>query len=190
MTERDPKVSARYRELAREEPPPHVDDAILAAARHSMRKKARRWYYPVAIAAVLLLAVAVTVQIERGPRVDEVAQAPVVPTETPSEAPARSEPQAQKFPTTPEVTARREAAPLADLQKAPAPAAEPAASARAEARIALGAAAASPEQWLQGIADLRRQGRDDEAERQLEDFRKRYPDYRIAPEMLERLKKR
>ena len=33
MTDDDAKVSARYRELAREEPPRHVDDAILAAAR-------------------------------------------------------------------------------------------------------------------------------------------------------------
>ena len=37
----------------------------------------------------------------------------------------------------------------------------------------------SPEQWLQGIADLKRQGRDEEAEKQLAEFRKRYPDYRI-----------
>ena len=46
-------------------------------------------------------------------------------------------------------------------------------------RLASAAAVASPEQWLQGIADLRRQGRHEEAERQLAEFRKRYPDYRI-----------
>ena len=32
-----------------------------------------------------------------------------------------------------------------------------------------------PEQWLQGIADLRRQGRHEEADKALAEFRKRYP---------------
>lgn len=163
MTERDPKLSARYRELPREEPPRHVDDAILVAARRRKGRKSRRSYYAMALAAVIVLAIAITVHLER-------RQDPEV-TSAPQEG-------------------KREDAPLADLHRAPAPAAEPAASARAETRSALGAVAASPEQWLQGIADLRRQGRDEDAERQLEDFRKRYPDYRIAPEMLERLKKR
>lgn len=153
MTERDPKVSARYRELPREDPPRHVDDAILAAARRAMGRKSRRPYYAVALAAVLILAVAITVQLER--RQDgEPASAPDAPA---SPAPAGP--------------LEREAAP------------------KRERSQEQGAAAASPEQWLQGIADLRRQGRHEEAERQLDDFRKRYPDYRISPEMLERLKK-
>ena len=48
----------------------------------------------------------------------------------------------------------------------------------------------SPEQWLQGIADLRRQGRHEEADKSLAEFRKRYPDYRISKEVLEQLEKR
>lgn len=178
MTERDPKVSAHYRELPREEPPPHVDDAILIAARRGKGRKSRRSYYAIALAAVIVLAIAITVHLER--RQDlEVASAPQ------AQAPSRERSASQQ--------GKREDAPLADLHRAPAPAApaaEQAASARAETRSALGALAASPEQWLQGIADLRRQGRHEEAERQLEDFRKRYPDYRIPPEILERLKKR
>ena len=169
MTERDPKVSARYRELPREEPSPHSDEAILTAARRSTGRKSRPWHYAVGLAAVLVLAIGIVVQLERRESaVDaELAQAPAAAPERRADPPG---------------VARREAAPLADPHRAPAPAA-------AEARSALGAAAASPEQWLQGIADLRRQGRDEEAERQLEDFRKRHPDYRIPPEMLERLKK-
>ena len=48
----------------------------------------------------------------------------------------------------------------------------------------------SPEQWLQGIADLRRQGRHEEADKSLAEFRKRFPDYRISKEVLEQLEKR
>lgn len=174
MTERDPKLSARYRELPREEPSPQSDEAILAAARRGKGRKSKRSYYALALAAVIVLAIATTVHLER--RQDlEVTSAPQ------AQAPSRERSASQE--------GKREDAPLADLHRAP-PAAEPAASVRAETHSAIGAVAASPEQWLQGIADLRRQGRDEEAERQLEDFRKRYPDYRIAPEMLERLKKR
>ncbi len=54
----------------------------------------------------------------------------------------------------------------------------------------IGLAAASPEQWLQGIVDLKRQGRDEEAEKQLGDFRKRYPDYRIPEAIAEKFEKR
>ena len=54
---------------------------------------------------------------------------------------------------------------------------------RAAARIASASATQSPEQWLQGIADLRRQARHDEADKALAEFRKRYPDYRISKEM-------
>ncbi|MGH8725129.1 MAG: hypothetical protein ACREU1_09745 [Burkholderiales bacterium] len=48
----------------------------------------------------------------------------------------------------------------------------------------------SPEQWLQGIADLRRQGRDDEADLALAEFRKRHPDYKIPEAMLEKIEKK
>jgi hypothetical protein len=44
----------------------------------------------------------------------------------------------------------------------------------------------SPERWLERIAELRRQQRDDEADRQLAEFRKRYPDYKIPDSALRR----
>jgi hypothetical protein len=50
--------------------------------------------------------------------------------------------------------------------------------------MSIGAVATqSPEQWLQGIADLRRQGRHAEADKALAEFRRAYPDYRISEEM-------
>lgn len=44
-------------------------------------------------------------------------------------------------------------------------------------------AQATPEQRLQGIADLRRQGRHEDADKALAEFRRAYPQYRIAEEM-------
>jgi hypothetical protein len=44
-------------------------------------------------------------------------------------------------------------------------------------------ARASPEQLLQGIADLRRQGRHEDADRALAEFRRLHPGYRMSEEM-------
>src|SRR6267142_1739791 len=72
--ERDPKVSQRYRELGSEEPPTALDAEILAASRRAAETRLaplvpptgrRRWYFPVAAAAIITLAVAVTVHVER-----------------------------------------------------------------------------------------------------------------------------
>jgi len=206
MTE-DRKVSQRYRELPREEPPRHVDEAILAASRRGTQSRPaplvaptgrRRWYFPVAAAAIIVLAIAVTVHVERQQPDLEVAEAPVAaPAPPPDE-----QPQASKR----EKSAPRDDARLADLYKAtpapPQPASPPAAApSRAEGQSAMGerraatdsiaaAAARSPEQWLQGIADLRRQGRHEEADRELAEFRKRHPDYRIPEATLEKVEKR
>jgi hypothetical protein len=76
MTEsdRDPEISRRYRELAREEPPRALDEAILAAARRELETYPaplvaptgrRRWTVPVAAAAVIVLSAVVTLQIQR-----------------------------------------------------------------------------------------------------------------------------
>jgi hypothetical protein len=40
-------------------------------------------------------------------------------------------------------------------------------------------AAEPPERWLERIVQLRKEGRHEEAEKQLAEFRKRYPDYKI-----------
>ena len=239
MTTDDDKVSRRYRELAREEPPRHVDEAILSAARRAADARPaplvvptgrRRWYFPLAAAAVIVLAVAVTVHVERQQRDAEVAEAPVrqqqsAPVQAPAE-PARPAERPRAFTPDPkpepeppqELRAQRKAEVLADVQKpqaapaAPAPAAAPEASGRRDAvtemreapqaRAAMrssaeatagavsGLAAATPEQWLQGIADLKRQGKHEEAERELAEFRKRYPNYRIPEAIIEKFEKR
>jgi hypothetical protein len=53
-----------------------------------------------------------------------------------------------------------------------------------------GVQAETPERELERIAELRRQGRHDDADRALAEFRKRYPDYRISEAMRERVERR
>jgi hypothetical protein len=234
--ERDPQVSRRYRELGAEEPPRALDDAILAASRKAVRR--RGWYGPVAIAAVLTLAVAVTVQLERQKPEELVASAPPPPLKEGAvlqeekrqafKAPEQPKPAAKPF--TPEppraATAPQSAEAVRDLAKsneqasaatgaradqAPAsppvvaqaaPPPEPArremeaprsrAGASAEGKVAaqMQRKAETPEASLQRIAELRKQGRHEEADKALEEFRKRYPDYRLSDEMKAKVEKK
>lgn len=52
------------------------------------------------------------------------------------------------------------------------------------------AAVETPEQQLERIAELRREERHEEADKALEEFRKRYPDYKISGPMLDRVERR
>jgi len=255
MTDED-KISRRYRELPREEPPRHLDDAILAAARRAVHTRPaplvvpsgrQRWYFPLAAAAIIVLAVAVTVHMQREQPAEEMLSsntvtapagaqeaappAPAAEPAAPVQAPSRrfemrDEARAQKPAPAPsgDERAKKEAAAPPELQKAPEPASPPssattsqdaliaeqaagAAVGRVEAPKASAAAkrmrdedassgtrlaasvVQSPEQWLQGIADLRRQGRHEEADRELAEFRKRYPKYQISPQMRKQVEK-
>lgn len=247
--ERDPQVSRRYRELGAEEPPRALDEAILAASRRAVESRPapllgpggrRRWYFPVAAAAVITLAVAVTVQVERQ-KPDEavIASAPVqerkeqafkAPAPMDEAKPVQKPAPAQK-PFTPEpppaAPAPRSAEAMRDLAKsnqapveerarsdaaaasppvvaqaAPAPAPEPARremeASRPQASAATGARAMgqmqskveSPDAWLERIAELRKQNKHEEADKALEEFRKRYPDYRLSDEMKAKVEKK
>ena len=246
------KISERYRSLSREEPPRHLDEAILAAARRAANTRPaplvvpsgrQRWYFPLAAAAIIVLAVAVTMHVEREQPDPETAdEDKALRYEAPPEAPKPAQPRVfapdpkpapsqerkrQAPAESRELGARRETAPLTDLQKAAPPAAAPAApqsdamdrateSSRADqetkvqsaarARQAAPAAPAPPagalsgaianyqtlppEQVLQGIADLRRQGRHEEADKALAEFRERYPDYKISEEIRAKVERR
>jgi hypothetical protein len=252
MSEHDDEreVARRYRELPREEPPAALDAKIRAAALRAASKDSlgaaskdsrravsphsaplvaptgrRTWYFPVAAAAVIVLAVAVTWQVEReqgddGATLSRSAPAPELRKEkkAPEEEP-RKQAEAQK----PAPLAKRTERP-AKTPAAPASAAgtlsqsredasgqrenrarqERPSSAiasaqgpqrqmqRDEAQSSARAKAAEepPEKWLERIAQLRQQGRHDEADKALAEFRKRYPDYRIPAAMLEKVEKK
>jgi len=204
--ERDTRVSQHYRALGREEPPPGIDAAILAAS----RRRRSRWAVPVSIAAVVVLAVGVTlrVQMEERRDADEVVLSPQVmqtpppaaardaaplPKSEPARPEAKREMRAMQAPASPTVAASPQA------REAPAPVAASALSGRlrsatpadeAASGVAAGkisAAPQTPEQWLERIAELRKAGRDREADRSLAEFRKRYPDYRMSEAMRARV---
>lgn len=172
--ERDVRVSERYRALGREQPPPELDVAILAAS----RRRHARWVVPVSIAAVVVLAVGVTlrVQIEERKDAEDIALSPRV-MQAPASPPAALESRAQAAPEA--------AAPPAEVS---ADRAEPAG--RASAGVAVGKLSAppqTPEQWLERIAKLRDAGKAREADESLAEFKRRYPDYRIPEAMRARV---
>ncbi len=210
--ERDPQVSRRYRELGAEEPPPALDEAILAASRHAVAPR-RRWYLPLAAAAVALLAVGVALQVDRQQPDPEAVTAPTMPQPSTDQVPA-AKPGAST-PAAPKVR-KREAAPgrspddavsdaarkedaLGGLSRRRAeesrsrevpPAAAPVPQTAPAGRPGPAAALAErPERWLERIAELRMQGRHDDADKALAEFRKRYPEYRIPESMLEKVER-
>ena len=198
----DPKLSQRYRELPREEPTRALDDAILAASRRAVRP--RRWYVPLATAAVLALAVAVTLHVQRdrpGEEVDAVSPSMQVQeapkAEAPPPAPKAARRDERRFAPDPQPPAAPAPKPQAaesepasaerrsnaDVQRAPA-------SVAAGARVASVTAERTPDAELDRIARLRAAGRHEEADKALAEFRKRYPDYRLTDEMKAKVERR
>jgi hypothetical protein len=58
-----------------------------------------------------------------------------------------------------------------------------------EARDKLAQEPETPEKWLERIATLRAEGRHEEADKALADFKQRYPDYRIPEAMLQKVQR-
>jgi hypothetical protein len=178
--ERDPLVSSAYRGLGGEAPPAALDAAILAAS----RRRPARWAVPVSIAAVVVLAVGVTlrVQLEEPRLAEPVALAPRV-----LEAPAEEKKAARV------AAAPAAAAPAAPQRRAMADSgarAELAERSKARDAIALGKIGTTPEtpeQWLERIARLRAAGQAREADESYAEFKRLYPDYRIPDEMRARI---
>jgi len=161
--ERDPKVSQRYRELGAEEPPRRLDDAILAASRRRWR-----WYYPAAAAAVIVLAVGIAVQVEHDRPDSDATDLPRTPS-------ASAEEQKQEKPVADAMLAKR---------RDEAPPASPRVEQRARTEAAARAFVEPPEKWLERIGEMRREGRHEEADKALEEFRKRYPDTKLPDSVL------
>lgn len=66
MSERDDELLRRYRSLAPEAPPVSVDASILAASRRAVRPRPlARWAVPVSVAAVMVLALGLVLDMQR-----------------------------------------------------------------------------------------------------------------------------
>lgn len=102
MTDGNDTLSKRYRDLAREEPSAALDAAILSASREAIAKPSfsRRWGAPVSIAAVLVLAFGLTLEMQHekpgvSTSVPVTPQAPP-PASAPMQAPQAEEPRRAK----------------------------------------------------------------------------------------------
>jgi hypothetical protein len=182
----DDKVRERYRALGRDEPPPELDARSLAPARRAAARPRRRWVLPVSIAAVVVLSVSVALQVERersdlarqlaapaeSGKAPAPAASPVAPPAPAPAAPAASD----NLMRAPELERKQEQAPARGAAKA--------------GRLSGQSVESSPEQWLARIAELRRAGRNDEADRQLAEFRRLFPDYRIPDAMQKEIEPR
>ena len=127
MMAEDDDISRRYRELPLEEPPRHLDDAIRAAARRAVHTRPaplvvptgrQRWYFPLAAAAIIVLAVAVTMHVEREQPGEEIVSAPGTPAEEVTAEQPRSAPQPERRRKTESADSRelRDATPPPELQ--------------------------------------------------------------------------
>ena len=127
MTDSDDKLLQRYRALSREEPPRALDDAILAASRRAVAARpalSRRWAAPVSIAAVLVLAFGVTLEMQREePGIEYLAPKRTDPRAAPVESPKVEAPAASVSERKFEAPASREGkAPAMELRRAVPPA--------------------------------------------------------------------
>lgn len=150
--ERDPKLQSAYRALGAEEPPRALDDAVLAASRRAAQVHPaplvaptgrRSWAVPLAAAAVLSLAVGVTVHMQmEQPGIDGMPR--VAERERP-EAVAKSDRSAGKAPAAaPSAPAAGAASgPAMAKKEAPPASAPPAAAREAPAQPAQDTVAAS-----------------------------------------------
>lgn len=223
---RDDRVSAAYRDLPGEGPSPSLDAAIQAAARRAVGSRpaaGRRWQKPLSIAAVFMLAIAVSLQVERekpigvdegAPASASSAEYPVPQADTESEAPAAKP--AETVPAAPAavpaqapVPASPPAAEATPLRQAPAASgaavsrdavrAAPQAAPRAKSEMTreattqekrMAGALDTPERRLERIAELRSRGLHEEADRELAEFRRDFPGYRISEEWLGKVERK
>lgn len=182
------------------------------------RPARERWTFPLAAAAVIMLSVGVVMHLQlEQPGIEGIEDSEEKPRLVPAPAPVAEaakpeapQPAREEVPQIARSEARgASAGPFAPAPPAvaSAPARKPMAMQRPEEgmrdradsaeRQAMSEATAkrspdageTPEKWLERIAELRRAGKHDEADKALAEFRQRHPDYRIPEAMLERVRR-
>ncbi len=202
---RDTALSCLYQSINAGEPPAALDAAILAQARSACTAPARqrtfwrRFSAPLALTATVLLAILVSISIERQVPLSLPASVPEEQPPAPVETRRATAPDhavtADKKATAQESASRKRPARVIErkMEAAPLPAAAPSVpeppvsiERQDRSKAALPSAAKpslSPEEWLEHIRQLRRQGRMIESERALNEFRQTYPDYRLPEDL-------
>jgi len=183
-------LGAAWTKLEQAEPPDMLDQAILNAARRDLQQRTRRarrcWLGALATAAVVVLALAITVQQDQQGPVPPVSGTDGLRLE--QSAP----PSADTKAATPAVPTESSPARIQEQSALPAPGAAPAASQRdtdAGQPLAEGieeeAALPEPEVWVERLLRLHRAGRQPELQAELAAFREAYPEYPLPPELLD-----
>jgi hypothetical protein len=201
-------LSDAYRAEAGEQPPATVDAAIVKAAREEAAAGKRstlnpfggRWVVPASLAAMLVLAVGLVQMFDKETGMSPLSPAPMEERLMEEAEADRAQPEAASKRLVPEKTRSQDAIPLQRYQAAPEPAqsgevpgavapveAQPAPDrSRSQAPAASGLAQeaeAARDQWLMQIKELIQQGRQDEANRLIAQFREIYPNYPIDQEL-------
>jgi hypothetical protein len=201
------QLQRAYDALPEDGPPELVDQAVLnLARREAAGGKVRRpwsfgWVHALTSAAIVVLAVAIyTHQPDAGvdeplrvakppsPKLRDV-QSEIQPLQIPAQRPAYTAPTPMR-----EIRQRDSAAILAEPTPAAAVEGEQNLADAVEERsseLAAKAAGATdvdddtptPEQWLQRILELKREGNEAAAARELQAFRAAWPDYPLPPEL-------
>lgn len=189
----DQRVSDLYRTGASEQPSTDTDETILAAARREAGAGPRsfrssrppRWMVPASVAAVLALTVGLSLvarhelepdraSLPAAPAVREAPmreQAPAADRSSPE--PAASAPESMRFRGSPAAKKAAEAPANSAGVAAPTEAVPQPGNVPGETKPL------APEEWLQRILQLRKEGRVKEASESLQEFRRQYPDYKL-----------
>jgi hypothetical protein len=196
-------LSHLYRQTMASQPPAALDAAVLTAARqavylHPQRVWWRRWIVPVSVAAVVVLSLSMVTwwweEISTGltdarhpnPAQTHAPAAPQAPQDLqPAREPTPHTPMAPVMPTPPSETRaphRQDSYRHSESdrrQRASGFAEEPVSTEQREEKKVGGQEESPlpPEEWLQQIATLRRQGQIAEAEASLAAFKRQYPSY-------------
>ncbi len=198
MPEHDPEISALYRKTGNVEPSAKLDEAVLASARRALRQRRQRWILPLSTAAVLMLGITVLLKInsewQPGDALERSAPAPAMHEEKAAgvlakkAAPVSPEPRALR--AVPPQQAARAKTEIAESLGAAADAAPMMDSTmhEAESPIIAGIAqteqkALEPQPWIEKIRKLLLEKKPDEAKKELEAFRKHYPDYKLPNDL-------
>ena len=195
----DPQVQRLYRMHATQEPSSASDRLILDAARRACEPSRthstwRRWILPLSAAATVVVAISIVSQIDlRHTRtsIDQVANSDSAKSER-IDPPALASQTGVDGQGSAGIAAKASAdrsgeRKLAATAAAPASAPVPAESTRAFGSSQGRATSAfpTPGDWIERIRALRKEGKEAESARQLEEFRAAYPGY-VLPEDLSR----